>query len=153
MSRMRKKVKHRKYFSSLAMEKKLIKIKGIPAEAVLESLILKISHFGNAISCKWDKTTPNMNEIITGSHKQIIIIEIELERDIPSFIEYEGERLIVNYMDQPPTCAICHSTAHEVGECPRRRTPVNQNYDKNFPQIPDPQQAGQRVRNPSDWRK
>ena len=45
--------------------------------------------------------------IYKGSHHQVMIIEIELQKDIPSFLYFDGEKLEVNYLAQPQTCSVC----------------------------------------------
>ena len=77
-----------------------------------------------------------LDEYIKGTHRQIMVIEMELERDIPSFIYFEGEKLQINYLGQPQTYSLCQSPAHRAGDCPTHRAPsTSTNYNKNFPAI------------------
>ena len=59
-----------------------------------------------------------------------MIIECELENEIPSFIYYEEEKIQINYQGQPQTCSLCQALSHRAADCPTRKP---QNYDNDFP--------------------
>ena len=82
------------------------------------------------------KNVPISDEHIKETHKQVMIFEIEIEKDIPSFIYFEGEKLQINYQGQPQTCSVYQSLSHRAGECPTRRHPNSSpTYDQHFPRI------------------
>lgn len=117
-------------------KKKTIKISEVPAEIDMEKFIHFFSNYGRVLNRKWDDLLPDSDQFLEGAHKDILIIEAELDKDIPSFIFFEGEKLQVNYLGQPQTCSICQSPSHRAGDCPIRR-PLNTSpvYDRNFPRI------------------
>jgi hypothetical protein len=43
---------------------------------------------------------------------------MQLRKDIPSYVSFDGEKLPVNYLGQPPTCAHCSSLDHLASACP-----------------------------------
>ena len=59
------------------------------------------SQYGKILSNKWDETNHTLDEYIKATHRQTMVIEMELERNIPSFIYIEGEKLKINYLGQP----------------------------------------------------
>ena len=60
-----------------------------------------------------------------------MIIECELENEIPSFIYYKGEKIQINYQGQPQTSSLCQALSHRAADCPTRKP---QNY-YDFPTL------------------
>ena len=65
------------------MEKKSLKRKKIPAEADIQKFISFFEQYGR-ITDKWAEKIIESDEFIRGSHHQVMNIEIELEKYIPS---------------------------------------------------------------------
>jgi len=61
------------------------------------------------------------------------LVEISLKKHIPSHIKVDGYRALIQYERQPMTCYRCNEQGHQITECPRRKTPGNnqQNQDQN----------------------
>lgn len=121
-------------------KKRIIKINELPDEIVLKEFISFFGQYGRIISYKWDDFIPDSNQFLVGNyHRETLIIEAELEKDIPSFIFFEGEKLQISYQGQPQTCSVCQSLAHRAIDCPTRRAPsYSPNYTENFPPIKAP---------------
>ena len=46
---------------------------------------------------------------------------MQLRKDIPSYINYEGEKLNVSYFGQPQTCTYCNDPTQKVIDRPSKR--------------------------------
>ena len=92
------------------------------------------------IDSKWESPYIVSDELIMGCHKQTLEIDIELEKDIPSIIYFEGEKLKENY--------------HRADVCPKRRPTITKtNYETNYPWIGYKQKGTNQVNDRSAWTK
>lgn len=55
----------------------------------------------------------------------ILIVNIELNKHIPSHLTIGGYGALVSYGGQPPTCyvLVCNASGHLIQHCPKRHRP------------------------------
>jgi hypothetical protein len=99
---------------------KIIKIRYIPLEAEIEEVIKKLGEYGTIGHFQresQDYTKQNGFKYET----EVIIVQIWITKDIPSFVRLEDYTANVWYPGQPQTCSKCDSAEHRVRDCPQNR--------------------------------
>ena len=124
-------------------KKKIVKVNEIPHEINLKEFLAFFTQFGRVLNHSWDDLIPNSDLFVSDIHRETLIIEAELDKDIPSFIFFQGEKFQVNYVGQPQTCSICQSPSHKASDCPNRRPLISNlislpTYNANFPPLDTP---------------
>ena len=57
-------------------------------------------------------------------------MDMEMAKEITSFIKYKGATLMVTYYGQIKTCTICTKAGHKANECPTKGKPIAENQLK-----------------------
>ena len=135
-------------FPSSNGKKKIVKVRDIPAECNIEKFLRFFKQYGIVLRHKWEEFNEVNQDFIKGAHKEVMIIEAEIEKDIPSFIYFEGEKLQITYQGQPQTCSMCQAHTHRAGDYPTRRIP---NYEQNFPSIQEANTSIPQTSNQFPW--
>lgn len=113
---------------------KEVYVKELPEEADLEKLMGYIQEYGLIKEYRWEQSLNDALPQDLGAHKQILKISMELNKDIPQNVNFEGERLMINYIGQPVQCFLCKKEGHMGRECPEK-IQKDEIYNKEFPTI------------------
>ena len=86
--------------------------------------------YGKILNCEWEKNRVKIGDKILETRREVLRMDMEMAKEIPSFIKYKGATLMVTYYGQIKTCAICTKAGHKAKECPTKGKPLAENQIK-----------------------
>ena len=93
-----------------------------------------IQDYGLIKEYRWEQSLNDALPQDLGAHKQIFKISMELNKDFLQNVNFERERLMINYIGQPVQCFLCKKEGHMGRECPEK-IQKDEIYNKEFPTI------------------
>ena len=128
--------------NSAAQALKTVRLKAVPGDVEnLSDLKKFLEQYGRVIKIYREKLNSVSPELVAGSELERVTAVMQLRKDIPSYVSYEGEKLPVNYLGQPQTCAHCSSLEHLASACPSRRPRRWANAQVDLEPAPQPMGA------------
>jgi len=97
---------------------KLVRVRYVPDEMNLNLIKIKLEHHGTIKKIFREKSKGGLDEG-ESIETETIGIQMTIKKDIPSFINIDGEKFNVSYRGQPRACNRCGSLDHLIANCPQ----------------------------------
>lgn len=90
-----------------------VRIHDLPPQMPHTTVLAFVEQYGTAISI----TRERWKHYFPGVYNGVRVLQMKLDRPIPSFITINGETTMVTYRNQPRTCRFCGLAAHPKQRC------------------------------------
>lgn len=110
-----------------------VRVHDLPPQMSHITVLNFIQQYGTAISItreRWKRYFP-------GVYNGVRVLQMKLDRPIPSFVTINGESTLVTYRNQPKTCFHCGRTAHPKQKCLKPSTETNNGQSPKAPGGPN----------------
>ena len=100
------------------MGKRRIRIANLPPEVSDGSIRATLAKYGNVNEIHEESWSRKYRYPVSNG---IRIATVTLAHHIPSYMSIDGNRVLISYDGQPPTCYGCNQVGHQYQDCPHRR--------------------------------
>lgn len=114
-----------------------VRIHDLPPQMPHTTVLAFVEQYGTPISI----TRERWRRYFPGVYNGVRILQMKLDRPIPSFVTIEGETTLVTYPNQPRTCRLCGLAVHPKQKCRKQNTNNN-----NTPASTEPEDGPSKTR-------
>lgn len=99
-----------------------VRVHDLPPHMPHTTVMDFMEQYGSVISI----TRERWRHFFPGIYNGVRVLQMKLERQIPSFVTINGETTLVTYRNQPKTCRFCGRAAHPKEKCSKPSTASNE---------------------------
>lgn len=107
-----------------------VRIHDLPPQMPHTTVLEFMQQYGTAISISRER----WKHFFPGYYNGVRVLQMKLDREIPSFLSINGEHTLVTYRNQPKTCRHCGRAAHPTQKCSKTAETSN---NVQSPEAPD----------------
>lgn len=108
------------YINKCDEEVKIVRLYSLPMGMDNGIIKNKLAEYGRIDSIQ-EERYPENDECFPGLKTGVKLVHMLLRKDIPSYIDIEGHKVIAAYNGQPKTCGNCNAQDHLRNDCPKIR--------------------------------
>ena len=97
-------------------KRKTVKVKFIPDELEVIEVIEVFKKYGKVNKFTWEEPNTIFPDLFKVKRERILV-DMIINKNIPSFILVKGIKLSINYLGQTKTCSKCNETTHIAKNC------------------------------------
>ena len=121
-----------------------VRICDVPFEVPLEEVKKRLNQYGKVSSIRRESYASKQPE--DGYFPTLsgwITVRMEISKNIPSYMMFGGERAMIKYQGQIPTCMLCSATGHFGHKCPNKGAKSNHETWKQPGRRAEPKKGAQ----------
>lgn len=97
-------------------KKRTVKLRYVPLETNINQIKTILEKYGKVNKIMWE-IPQNISNDMLKVQRERLVIDMTINRNIPSFIQVEDQKISVSYIGQIKTCANCDSMDHDRKDC------------------------------------